>query len=161
MKYKAILLMLSFSLASCVTTPVVDDTKTYFSDQELVAAGATQLMGSDIVGTFAGNTLYGRYVDHTKIEQDPDANRWVEFVSGDGRVAYYDFTQLVQGTWQIRTNLICFNYLFEIPQPENCFVVYGLGDRHFFISTRQQTTGDVVTTVLGRKNGNAAGLELK
>ncbi|MEH6632048.1 MAG: hypothetical protein V7776_14575 [Halopseudomonas aestusnigri] len=150
-----------FLLAGCVTAPLGE--REYYTDQELISAGGIQLRGNDIVGIVSGNTLYGRYLEQSEVEdvsseEDP---RWVEFVSNDGRVAYFNFSQLIQGNWQLKTDLICFSYKMEIPQPENCFVVYALGDKHYFVSTRQQTMGQVVTVVLGRKNGNVEGLKLK
>ena len=160
MIFKNTVLVLFLFITACVTTPVSNN-RTFYTDRELISARATQLMGADIVGALSGNTIYGRYVDHSRQDIEGKEQRWVEFISNDGRVAYYDFTQLVQGTWELRTNLICFNYKLEIPQPENCFVVYVLGDKHYFVSTRQQTSGQVVTAVLGRKNGNVEGLNLK
>ncbi|WP_419904223.1 hypothetical protein [Kiloniella sp.] len=52
-------------------------------------------------------------------------------------------------------------FLLNKAEKSHCFVVYGLNEKHYFISTRQQTMGQVVTVVLGRKNGNSEGLELK
>ena len=161
MKKILFIAILGFVLSGCVTTP--QGAGEYYTDQALISAGAHQLRGNDIVGIVSGNTLYGRYLDQvTKADNPPEDDRkWVEFVSNDGRVAYYDFKQLTQGNWQLKTDLICFSYRMQIPQPENCFVVYELGEKHYFISTRQQTMGQVVSVVLGRKNGNAAGLDLK
>ncbi len=169
MKFRISSLVLSLLLTGCVTTPASNGE--YYSDQDLISAGGVQLRGNDIVGIISGNTLYGQYLDPTKPDpkiQEPTKagdveveRRWVEFVSNDGRVAYYNFQQLIQGSWQLKTDLICFNYKMEIPQPENCFVVYGLDNKHYFISTRQQTVGQVVTVILGRKNGNVEGFELK
>ena len=160
MIFKLKLLIIFLFVTGCVTTPINTD-RTFYTDKELISAGATQLMGADIVGVLSGNTLYGKYVDHSKGELEGQEQRWVEFISNDGRVAYYNFTKLVQGNWILKTNLICFNYQLDIPQPENCFVVYEYGDKQYFISTRQQTSGQVVSTVLGRKNGNVEGLDIK
>ncbi|MFD2207389.1 hypothetical protein [Kiloniella antarctica] len=148
-------------LSGCVTTQLGE--REYYTDQDLISGGAQQLRGNDIVGVVSGNTLYGRYVEQSSNEEKEPKNdrKWVEFISGDGRVAYYDFKQLIQGNWQLKTDLICFEYKMQIPQPENCFVVYALDDKHYFISIRQQTMGQVVSVILGRKNGNAAGLDLK
>ncbi|WP_419904222.1 hypothetical protein [Kiloniella sp.] len=125
MKITLFSLAIALILAGCVTTPVSNDE--YYTDRELLSAGATQLRSSDIVGIVSGNTLFGRYLNQP-ISQDAVQGidngverRWVEFISNDGRVAYYNFDRLIQGNWQLKTDLICFSYKMEIPQPENCF----------------------------------------
>ncbi|WP_157231111.1 hypothetical protein [Kiloniella laminariae] len=144
------------------------------TETELVSAGAYLLPENEIVGAISGNTLYGKYLSEPgtpgNVARETAApgddlpekdTRWVEYISSDGRVAYYDFIQLTQGNWQVKNELVCFSYQTLVPQPDNCFLVYALGDRHYFVSTRSQTRGQVVAVVLGRKNGNAEGLKLK
>ncbi|MCZ4280091.1 hypothetical protein O4H49_04850 [Kiloniella laminariae] len=178
-KLRCVSLFVFFALGACVATTQPQSDRIFASEPELVSAGAFLLPENEIVGAISGNTLYGKYLSNPEQaraeapeaglpETDLPGNdlpgkdlRWVEYISSDGRVAYYDFVQLTQGNWQVKNDLVCFSYQTLVPQPDNCFLVYALGDRYYFVSTRSQTRGQVVTVVLGRKNGNAEGLKLK
>lgn len=130
-------------LASCATqTPT-------FTAGQLRSLGGRPVAPQNLADLFSNRTFYGTYLNNE--------NRWIEYYSSDGRLAYDGGGRPDFGSWWISDDEACFEYEVGDPGPF-CFFFYRLDGRVYGVDNVNSDSGTVFFVVDDVKVGDVEGL---
>lgn len=137
----AVLSLCMAFMASCQSTDL--------REQDIVAQGARQVVGNELLTLHGDKTFYGRFAD--------TGSPWTEYHYPDGRVIFRTRSRPEPGTWSVSDNQVCYSYDWNAGNDPFCFLVYENSGLFYHVDANGDDVG-VVSNLIEVRPGDPEGL---
>lgn len=141
---------LSFMVLALIALISCQSADTRPTAQEIVAEGARQVVGQELVALHADKTHYGSF--------PRTGNPWTEYHHPDGRAIYRESGRPETGTWSRSDDQVCYSYAWNADGPPYCYHYYVGDGRHYVVNANGDEIGVVTGYIDAVRPGDPEGL---